>query len=62
MRDRHAPASGLPEHVGVTAVDLEALFAQQQMELQMQMLLWRLPTPQAFQLPQKIFNQCNRQR
>ena len=33
-------------------------FRKSSMELQMQMLLWRLPKKQAFQLPQKIFNQC----
>ena len=32
------------------------------MELQMQLLLRRLREKQAFQLPQKIFNQCNRNR
>ena len=32
------------------------------MELQMQMLLRRLRKKQGLQLPQKIFNQCNRQR
>ena len=32
------------------------------MELQMQMLLWRLLKQQAFQLPQKTFDRCNRNR